>query len=77
MLADLENGLDEGALGIGTIIQHTPGARREEILQVFALASRRSVPVFAHVRSMGSVEPNSSLVQLTFGPGYTPDTRAQ
>jgi dihydroorotase len=61
LLADLEKGLDEGALGIGTIIQHTPGARREEILRVFALASRRSVPMFAHVRSMGSVEPNSSL----------------
>ena len=61
LLADLAKGLDEGALGIGTIIQHTPGARREEILQVFGLAARRSVPVFAHVRSMGSVEPNSAL----------------
>ena len=61
MLVVLAKGLDEGALGIGMIIQHTPGARREEILQVFELAARRSVPVFAHVRSMGSVEPNSSL----------------
>jgi dihydroorotase len=61
VLASLAKGLDEGALGIGAIIQHTPGARREEILQIFELASRRSVPVFAHVRSMGSVEPNSSL----------------
>jgi N-acyl-D-aspartate/D-glutamate deacylase len=61
MLALLATGLDEGALGIGMIIQHTPGARREEILQMFELAARRSVPVFAHVRSMGSVEPNSSL----------------
>jgi len=61
MLAVLAKGLDEGALGIGMILQHTPGARREEILQLFQLATRRSVPVFAHVRSMGSVEPNSSL----------------
>ena len=61
MLAVLAKGLDEGALGIGMIIQHTPGARREEILQLFGLAARRSVPVFAHVRSMGSVEPNSGL----------------
>jgi dihydroorotase len=61
ILASLAKGLDEGALGIGAIIQHTPGARREEILQVFELAARRLVPVFAHVRSMGSVEPNSSL----------------
>ena len=61
MLAVLAKGLDEGALGIGTIIQHAPGARREEILQLFELAARRSVPVFAHIRSMGGVEPNSGL----------------
>jgi N-acyl-D-aspartate/D-glutamate deacylase len=64
MLADLARGLDEGALGIGAIIQHTPGARREEILQLFALASRRAVPVFAHVRSMGHVEPDSGLAAV-------------
>ena len=28
---------------------------------MFGLAARLSVPVFAHVRSMGSVEPNSAL----------------
>jgi N-acyl-D-aspartate/D-glutamate deacylase len=59
--ASLTKGLDEGALGIGTIIQHTPGARREEIIQLFELAASRSVPVFTHVRSMGSVEPGSGL----------------
>lgn len=64
ILADLERGLDEGALGIGTIIQHTPGARREEILALFRLAARHSVTVFAHVRSMGSVEPDSGLAAV-------------
>lgn len=64
MLADLTKGLDEGALGIGTIIQHTPGARREEVLELFRLAARRSVTVFAHVRSMGSVEPESGLAAV-------------
>ena len=64
ILADLTKGLDEGALGIGAIIQHTPGARREEILQLFDLAARHSVTVFAHVRSMGSVEPDSSLAAV-------------
>jgi dihydroorotase len=61
LLDSLAKGLDEGALGIGAIIQHTPGARREEILQLFQLAARHGVPVFAHVRSMGSVEPDSGL----------------
>jgi N-acyl-D-aspartate/D-glutamate deacylase len=64
ILADLTRGLDEGALGIGTIIQHTPGARREEILELFNLAARRSVTLFAHVRSMGSVEPDSGLAAV-------------
>ncbi len=64
MLADLTKGLDEGALGIGTIIQHTPGARREEILQLFRLAAGHAVTVFAHVRSMGSVEPDSGLATV-------------
>jgi N-acyl-D-aspartate/D-glutamate deacylase len=64
MLADLDKGLDEGALGIGTIIQHTHGARREEILALFRLAARRSVTVFAHVRSMGGVEPDSALAAV-------------
>ncbi len=64
LLADLDAGLDEGALGIGTIIQHTPGARREEILELFRLAARRSVPMFAHVRAMGGVEPDSGLAAV-------------
>lgn len=61
ILASLAQGLDEGALGIGGIFQHTPGARHEELLKLFQLAAERSVPVFAHVRSMGAVEPHSGL----------------
>ena len=61
LIALLDRGLTDGALGIGMIIQHTPGARREEILRIFQLAARRGVPIFAHVRSMSGVEPDSSL----------------
>jgi cytosine/adenosine deaminase-related metal-dependent hydrolase len=50
LIALLDRGVAGGALGIGMIIQHTPGARREEILRVFQLAARRGVPSFAHVR---------------------------
>jgi len=61
LIALLDRGVTDGALGIGMIIQHTPGARREEILRVFQLAARRGVPTFAHVRSMSGKEPDSSL----------------
>jgi N-acyl-D-aspartate/D-glutamate deacylase len=57
----LEQGLDEGALGIGYGINYTPGARREEILRCFRLAARRDVPNFVHIRSMGQIEPGSSI----------------
>ncbi len=60
LLALLEQGLNDGALGIGMAIQYTPGARREEIFRVFQLAAKRGVPIFVHVRSMSEIEPSSS-----------------
>lgn len=57
----LEQGLDEGALGVGYGINYTPGARPGEILRCFALAARRDVPNFVHTRSMGQIEPGSSI----------------
>jgi dihydroorotase len=61
LLAMLEEGLDEGALGIGFGLAYTPAARREEIWRCFALAARRQVPVFVHVRSSGHIEPGSTM----------------
>lgn len=52
-------GLDEGALGIGMGIAYTPKATREEILELFELASQRRVPVYVHLRSSGPVEPGA------------------
>jgi N-acyl-D-aspartate/D-glutamate deacylase len=47
----LEQGLDEGALGIGMGITYTPAATHAEILRVFATAAARGVPVFVHLRA--------------------------
>jgi dihydroorotase len=49
----LEDGLEEGALGIGMPHQYYPGASRLEIFNVFEFAAKKSVPIFTHVRSMG------------------------
>lgn len=61
MIARLERGLDEGALGIGMGPAYTPGAGREELLRVFELAARRKALAFIHMRSAGEVEPGGSI----------------
>jgi hypothetical protein len=40
-------------------IQYTPGATRLEVINMFRLAAERKVPVYAHVRSSGGVDPGS------------------
>jgi N-acyl-D-aspartate/D-glutamate deacylase len=57
ILAALQTGLDQGALGIGFGIAYVPGASRGEIFQIFKLAASRKVPVFVHLRSAGPVDP--------------------
>jgi dihydroorotase len=54
----LQSGLDAGGLGIGFEINESPGATREEILDLFKLAKRNAVPIFAHLRQMG-IDPVS------------------
>ena len=60
----LDAGLREGALGIGMGINYTPAATREEIFRAFALASRRRVPVFVHLRSAGLLDENGGVAGL-------------
>lgn len=57
--------LEKGALGIGMGIAYTPGATRLEVIEVFRLAAERGVPVFAHLRSSGPVEPLSSIAAVS------------
>jgi N-acyl-D-aspartate/D-glutamate deacylase len=64
MIARLDRGLADGALGIGMGPAYTPGAGREELLRVFELAARRKALAFIHMRSAGEVEPGGSLDAL-------------
>ena len=61
LLELMENGLNEGGLGIGLGITYTPGVAHEEIFRIFQLAAKRKVPIFVHVRSAGMIEPGSSI----------------
>ena len=49
----IEEGMADGALGIGLGIEYTPGASREEILHMFRIAARHGVPCFVHLREGG------------------------
>ncbi|MBM3767319.1 MAG: amidohydrolase family protein [Acidobacteria bacterium] len=46
----LEQGLKEGALGLGVMPAYTPGSTRSEIYRVYQMAARWRVPIFTHVR---------------------------
>ena len=49
----VQEGLRDGALGLGLGIEYTPGASRPEILQMFRIAERHGVPCFVHLRQGG------------------------
>jgi N-acyl-D-aspartate/D-glutamate deacylase len=49
--AAVQEGLDEGGLGMGMGITYTPTASPQEILNLFYLAAKFKRPVFVHMRS--------------------------
>lgn len=53
----IEEGLNQGALGVGFGIAYTPVATREEILDLFHLAAAHEAVCYVHVRNGGPVEP--------------------
>jgi N-acyl-D-aspartate/D-glutamate deacylase len=55
----IEQGLDEGALGIGFGVAYMPKTSREEILDLFQLAADRKATCYVHVRFGGTVEPGA------------------
>jgi hypothetical protein len=50
MQQHLRDQLDAGGIGVGMGIQYTPGASRQEIIEMFRVAADRTVPVFVHMR---------------------------
>ena len=56
----VEQGLDEGALGIGINAGYAPGYGHKEYFALAELAAERGVATFTHVRYASNVEPRSS-----------------
>jgi dihydroorotase len=48
----LNQGMAEGALGIGMPHQYYPGANHDEIYRVFEMAGDGQIPIYTHVRAM-------------------------
>ncbi len=57
ILADVEQGLREGGLGIGMGLAYTPRETPADILRVFQLAARWREPIFVHMRNPGGLTP--------------------
>ncbi len=55
----LDQGLKQGALGVGFGINYTAAASHWEILEMFRIAARFHAPCFVHMRYAGLKEPDS------------------
>jgi N-acyl-D-glutamate deacylase len=60
IIARIERGLQEGALGIGVLAGYAPGYGRKEAFAIAQLAAGFGVPTFTHVRYQSVIEPQSS-----------------
>jgi len=60
ILKYVEQGLDEGAIGIGINAGYAPGYGRKEYFALAKLAAERDVATFTHFRYASNTEPQSS-----------------
>ncbi|MES2452410.1 MAG: amidohydrolase family protein [Pseudomonadota bacterium] len=72
----LEEGLREGAIGVGSGTQYAPGITHEEMLDVTRVAGRMRTCVFTHVRYGSLVEPDSTLESVQENIANAAITRA-
>ncbi|MEQ9394343.1 amidohydrolase family protein [Haliea sp.] len=56
----VQEGLDQGALGIGFLLGYAPGTGRKEYYRMTELAALNGVPTFTHARFLSMLEPDSS-----------------
>ena len=60
----LEQGLNQGALGVGFGINYTAAASHWEILEMFRVAAKHRAPCFVHMRFAGLKEPDNGVLAL-------------
>ena len=62
--ADIEHGLQSGALAVGMGINYTSGASHGEIVDIFKVAAAHGASVHVHLRYSGMKEPNTGLAAV-------------
>jgi N-acyl-D-aspartate/D-glutamate deacylase len=60
----IEQGLKQGALGVGFGINYTAAASHWEILEMFRVAAKHRAPCFVHMRYAGLKEPTDGITAL-------------
>ena len=50
----IDDGLSQGAVAVGVLIQETPAARPWEIVEMFRVAARHRAAVHVHLRSVAA-----------------------
>ena len=60
ILARVQQGLDEGGLGVGVLLGYAPGSGRKEYFALNQLAADNGVSTFTHARFLSAIEPRSS-----------------
>ena len=73
----IQQGLDEGALGIGINSGYVPGAGGKELLRIWETAAKNDLPISTHMRNWSNVDPLSSLEGLNMVLGLAATTGAR
>ena len=72
----MQDGLDQGGIGIGFPNAYAPGTGVKEMSELCSLAAAEGTPTFTHVAFMSNVDPQSSIEAYTRLIGYAGSTGA-
>lgn len=61
----VEEGLDQGGLGIGFLLGYAPGTGRKEYVAISQIAARRNQATYTHARYLSMLEPGSSFEAIS------------
>ncbi|WP_170574717.1 amidohydrolase family protein [Ruegeria atlantica] len=77
ILALTEQGLREGAIGIGCPWGYTPGAGLKELRELWLLAKKYNQPTYTHIQNMSVLDPNSGTRNVIELAGLAASTGAR
>ena len=76
ILERVQQGLDQGGLGIGFPTAYVPGGGVKEISALCSLAAAANAPTFTHIAYMSNIDPRSSIEAYVRLIGYAGATGA-